>query len=311
MGGVGQSAAGLRRVGMVGVGRMGRAIAARLAERGHAVYLHDARPEALAADPIAGATVVDRATALRAEVVVTMVPDDAAVASVWLEPSDALVALRDDAVHVCMSSISYPLGRRLAAAHSAAGRAYVAAPLFGRPPLAQRGELDVIVAGHAEAIERCGSVFADIGRQVFTVGTAPEQANLVKIARNFLVASTIESLGEAIGLCGRAGMDTGRFLQVLLATSLGSPAVRYYGEYCVNRSTETLLPMHLGLKDVSLALDAAAELDLPMPNGDLLADRMREAIAEGWGERDWAALAEWIGSRRRSRAAGGEGGREA
>lgn len=303
------SEAGLRRVGMIGVGRMGGAIAARLVERGHSVCLHDARPEALVAQPIPGATVasgIDQV--LGCEVVITLVPDDAAVEAVWLQSPEALARLAGSAVHVCMSSISYPMGRRLDAAHVAAGRAYVAAPLFGRPPLARRGELDVIVAGAAPAVARCGSVFADIGRQVFTVGTAPAQANLVKIARNFLVASTIESLGEAIGLCARAGMDTARFLEVLLATSLGSPAVRYYGEYCVNRSTDTLLPMHLGLKDVTLALDAASELDLPLANGELLAGQMRAAIAEGWGDRDWAALAEWVGERRRSRAAAGGAG---
>lgn len=305
-----QQGADVRRVGMIGVGRMGRAIAERLLARGHALCLHDARPEALVEHPIRGATVATRLDeALAAEVVITMVPDDAAVAAVWLDSPHALAALGRDSVHVCMSSISYPMGRRLAAAHVDADRAYVAAPLFGRPPLAIRGELDVIVAGASVAIARCGSVFADLGRQVFAVGTLPEQANLVKIARNFLVASTIESLGEALGLCGRAGMQPARFLEVLLATSLGSPAVRYYGEYCVNRSTETLLPMHLGLKDVTLALDAANELDLPLPSGELLATQMRAAMAEGWGERDWAALAEWVGERRRSRAAAD--GREA
>jgi len=97
-----------------------------------------------------------------------------------------------------------------------------------------------------------------------------------------------------------------RSLEVLLATSLGSPAVRYYGEYRVNRATDTLLPMKLGLKDVTLALDAAAELDLPLPTAELLAGQMRRAMAEGWGDRDWAALAEWVGTRRLSSTAPAE-----
>ncbi|MBC7779759.1 MAG: NAD(P)-dependent oxidoreductase [Proteobacteria bacterium] len=288
---------GPSRVGMIGLGRMGAAIASRLIDRGHPLLLHDVRAEAMVPLVARGACAVGSAAeAMDVDVLITMVPDDRAVAAVWLD-SDLVRRLPSATVHVCMASISYEMGNTLAEVHAQATRRYVAAPLFGRPFLAERGELDVIAAGDADAIASCRPVLDSIGRRVFEVGSIPAHANLVKIARNFLVANVIESLGEAFGLCAKGGLDKARFLEVLLDTSLAAPAYRYYGEYCVARSRETLLPMRLGLKDVELAVVAAEALDAHLPTAALIAEQMRAAISEGWGDRDWAALAEWVGER--------------
>lgn len=285
------------RVGMIGVGRMGSALAGRLLDRGHSLWLHDPDPSLMAPLLDRGATHAKAAAdTFAAEVVISMVPDDKAMTALWLD-GGLIASLPTQTVHTCMASISYGLGERLARAHADAGRRYLSVPLFGRPPLAVRGELDVIVAGEAEAIAFCQPVFEAIGRQVFAVGERPEQANLVKIARNFMVASVVETLGEAFALCGKGGVRPERFLETLVNTSLGAPAYRYYGEYLVNRSRETLLPMRLGLKDVELSMQAAKELGTGLPTAELIRGHMQAAIGEGWGERDWAALAEWIGER--------------
>jgi 3-hydroxyisobutyrate dehydrogenase-like beta-hydroxyacid dehydrogenase len=289
------------RIGLIGTGRMGTALGGRLLEQGHSLQAYDLDPASVAPLVERGA---ERAASpddlLDAELVVTLVPDDRAVEALWLS-GGRIAHLPARTVHACMSSISYGMGRRLAAAHAQAGRRYLAVPLFGRPPLAARGELDVIVAGDVSAIDDCRPALQAIGRQLFEVGVHPEQANLVKIARNFLVANVIEGLGEAFALCTRGGVEPGRFLQVLVNTSLDAPAYRYYGGYLVARSRETLLPMRLGLKDIELSMQAAMELDTELPTAALIGAQMKAAIAEGWGERDWAALAEWIGERRASR----------
>jgi 3-hydroxyisobutyrate dehydrogenase-like beta-hydroxyacid dehydrogenase len=282
---------------MIGVGRMGAAIAGRLLDRGHSLSLYDLDSAALAPLVERGAQRASTAAGtFESDMVITMVPDDKAVTAVWLD-GGLIAALPPQTVHACMASISFGMGQRLALAHADAGRRYLSVPLFGRPPLAARGELDVIVAGATDAVEACRPVFESIGRQVFAVGDRPEQANLVKIARNFLVASVIESLGEAFTLCGKGGVDPARFLEALVNTSLGAPAYRYYGSYLVERSHETLLPMRFGLKDVDLSLQAADDLGASLPTAALIRSQMQSAIADGWGERDWAALAEWIGER--------------
>jgi len=285
------------RVGLIGVGRMGTALAGRLLDQGHALCAYDLSPAAVAPLAARGAQAAASVEeTFDADVVITLVPDDKAVSAIWLEQR-LIERLPPATIHACMASISYDLGRRLAAAHVAAGRKYLSVPLFGRPPLAERGELDVIVAGESGTAEACRPVFEAIGRQVFVVGERPEQANLVKIARNFLVANVVEGLGEAFALCGKGGVQPERFLEVLLNTSLGAPAYRYYGSYLVERSRETQLTMRLGLKDIELSMQAADELGTTLPTAALIRGQMLAAIAEGWGERDWAALAEWIGER--------------
>lgn len=276
---------------------MGSAIAGRLLDCGHQLTLFDPDPGPMAPLLARGARrAAVAADTLDGGMVITLVPDDRAVAAAWLD--DSLVAkLPQGTVHACMASISYDMGRRLSDAHVEVSRRYLSVPLFGRPPLAARGELDLIVAGSTDSIEACRPVLQAIGRQIIHIGDRPEQANLVKIARNFLVASLIESLGEAFALCGKGGVRPERFLAALVGTSLDSPACRYYGNYLVKRSRETLLPMTLGLKDVELALQSAEHLGLELPTARLIRAHMVSAIEEGWGERDWAALAEWIGER--------------
>jgi 3-hydroxyisobutyrate dehydrogenase-like beta-hydroxyacid dehydrogenase len=174
----------------------------------------------------------------------------------------------------------------------------VSAPVFGRPSAAAKGELDVIAAGPREALERCQPVFRSLARQVFVVGGEPEQANAVKIARNFLLATVIESLGEAFGLVAKSGVATGLFLDILTSTSLAAPAYKNYGRLMVEgRYEPAQFSMALGLKDVELALATAREKGVSLPSAELIQRHLMQAIAQGDGHKDWAALAQYIGAR--------------
>ena len=169
---------------------------------------------------------------------------------------------------------------------------YVAAPVFGRPPLAAQGQLDIIAAGPNAALERCKPLFSVLGKQTFIVGHEPVKANAVKIARNFLLACLIESLGEAFALVRKCGVAPADFLNVIGNTSLGSPAYKNYGKMMVE---EAWLPaqfaMPLGVKDVELALATAREAGMDLPLGEMIEGHLLEAIAAGRAEQDWAALA--------------------
>jgi 3-hydroxyisobutyrate dehydrogenase-like beta-hydroxyacid dehydrogenase len=199
--------------------------------------------------------------------------------------------MRFEGVHLNMATVGLPLARKLARAQ----KLYIAAPVFGRPAAAAKGELDVIAAGPRAALERCQPVFQALARQVFVVGEAPEQANAVKIARNFLLATVIESLGEALALVERSGVDERKFVEIITSTSLAAPAYRNYGKLMVERAFEPAqFAMTLGLKDVELALATAREKGLSLPSAALIRGHLQAAIAAGRGHQDWVALAQYL-----------------
>lgn len=272
-------------IGFLGLGQMGRPMAERLRGAGHRVVAWNrtrSSPD-LAATPEA---------ALDADVVVTMLADDAAVRAVWL---DTGLAQRLPGIHLNMATVSTFLSKELAAIQ---GKSYVAAPVFGRPPLAAQGQLDIIAAGPAAALEKCRPLFQALGKQTFVVGEEPAKANAVKIARNFLLAAMIESLGEAFALVSKCGVAPADFLNVISNTSLGSPAYKSYGKLIVEQAwTPAQFAMPLGVKDVELALATAREAGVALPSGLLVRKHLLEAIAAGRGEQDWAALAGYLAER--------------
>jgi 3-hydroxyisobutyrate dehydrogenase-like beta-hydroxyacid dehydrogenase len=271
------------KIGWLGLGKMGSAMAPRLLDAGHAlvVFNRSAKPF----DDRARIARHPRET-LQADVVITMLADDAAVDAVWtgMDP----VA---NTIHLNMATVSVGLARRFAGRQ----QDYVAAPVFGRPAAAAKGELDIIAAGPPDAVERCRPLFAVLGKQVFVVGEEPPLANAVKIARNFLLATVIEGLGEAVGLARALGVAPQRFVEIITATSLAAPAYRSYGKLMVERAYEPAqFSMELGLKDVELALATARDHGVPLPSGHLIRQNLLQAIAAGHGAKDWAALGEYL-----------------
>ena len=146
-------------VGFIGLGQMGRPMVERLKGAGHNLKLYNrTRGSETAAHP---------ADVLESDVVITMLADDTAVRAVWLD-SGLAARLPKGAVHLNMATVSMRIARELAAIQK---DAYVSAPVFGRPPLAAKGELDIIAAGPKAALEKCQPLFSVLGKQVFVVGT--------------------------------------------------------------------------------------------------------------------------------------------
>lgn len=163
--------------------------------------------------------------ACRGNAVITMLANDEALASVVLGEGGVIASLAAGAVHVSSSTISVALSKRLAEAHRKAGQRYVAAPVFGRPNMAAAGQLFVIAAGEPSAIEAAGPLFAAMGQRTFIVSETPEAANLIKLSGNFLIAAVMESLGEAMALVGKAGIDKRQYLEILTSTLFGASAL--------------------------------------------------------------------------------------
>ena len=278
--------------GFIGLGHMGAAMAANLLKAGHEVTVHNRRADKAAPLIALGATRAARlADASRGNAVMTMLADDHAVEDGVFGDGGILATLKPGAVHVSCSTISVALSRRLAKAHAAAGQLYVAAPVFGRPEAAAAAKLFVVAAGTPNAVAIVSPLLEAIGRRTFVLSDQPESANLVKLSGNFLTATVIEALGEAMALVGKGGIDPHEYLDLLTSTLFGTPVYRTYGGLIADRQFEpAAFAAPLGSKDISLALAAAEELRVPMPLASLLHDRFLTLLAQGGDRLDWSAI---------------------
>lgn len=283
----------MTQIGFVGLGTMGSAMATHLlaARRDVVVWNRGAGP----ADALRGLGAMVAATAAQAcgaRVVMSMLANDEVFASVVLA-DDALAAVVPGSIHVNHATVSLELADRAAAAFAERGAAYVAAPVFGRPPAAVQGALQIVAAGPPDAVATIAPLLAVIGERTWVVGEVPRLANLVKILGNFMIASTIETFGEAIGLGERLGIDAEQLVDILTGTLFGGVVHTGYGGRIARREYEPAgFAMELGFKDVNLALNAASTAGMEMPLGEVVRAAFAQAIAAGGGHRDWAAVAE-------------------
>jgi 3-hydroxyisobutyrate dehydrogenase-like beta-hydroxyacid dehydrogenase len=175
--------------------------------------------------------------------------------------------------------------------HVAAGQSFVAAPVFGRPEVAEAGQLFVVAAGDPASVMLAGPVFEAIGQRTFVVSEEPKAANLVKLSGNFLIASVIEALGEAMALVNKQGIDRKAYLEILTSTLFNAPIYKTYGGLIAERRFEPAgFAAPLGQKDIRLALAAAESLRVPMPIASLLRDRLLALLAQGGEHLDWSAI---------------------
>jgi len=163
--------------------------------------------------------------------------------------------------------------------------------VFGRPEAAAARRLFVVAAGEPGAIEAVSALLEALGQKTFVMSDTPQAANLVKLSGNFLIASVIESLGEAIALVEKGGIDPRRYLELLTSSLFDTPIYKNYGGLIVGGSFEPAgFAAPLGYKDIRLALAAAEDLRVPMPVGSLLRDRLLTLLAQGGEHLDWSAI---------------------
>jgi 3-hydroxyisobutyrate dehydrogenase-like beta-hydroxyacid dehydrogenase len=280
------------RIGFIGLGHMGSAMAANLLKAGHEVTVFNRNPDRRAALVKLGAREASLvADACRGEVVITMLADDSAVADVVFAEFGLLANLADNAIHVSMSTISVALSKRLAQAHAQAGQRYIAAPVFGRPDMAAAAKLFIVAAGEPTTIDACMPVLDSLGQKTLRIAVEPSAANLVKLSGNFLMAAAIEALGEAIALVGKSGIDRQAYVDFLTSTIFTAPSYRIYGSLIAEGSFEPAgFAAPLGFKDIQLGLSAAEALRVPMPLASLLRDRFLRLFAQGGDKLDWSAI---------------------
>jgi 3-hydroxyisobutyrate dehydrogenase-like beta-hydroxyacid dehydrogenase len=262
------------KIGFVGLGTMGQPMARRLARAGHEVLGWNrtrARLEPLAAEMVVG--VASPAEACQAELLITMVSDDAALESIAFEGGRLVSAGVPGLIHVCMATISDRLAMRLAAAHAELGQAYFSAPVFGAPEAARTGRLVIPVAGPGAAWDRIRPVLEALGRPDY-LGEDPAAANVVKAAGSFLMASVVESLRDATALVHAAGVDPREFTGIITQALFPTPVYQYIGSMLADREVlhGARVPNPF-LKAASQCVDSAQRLGIPVPTIEHIRDR--------------------------------------
>jgi len=282
------------KIAFLGLGNMGIHMARHLVKAGHDVTVWNrtaSKAKELEAQG-AKAAFSPAGAASNAEIAITMLADDHALESTVFGTDGLIHALPKSAVHISSSTISVALSQKLVNEHAQRGQEYLSAPVFGRPEAAEAGKLFVVAAGKPEVVERCKPVSETLGQRVFIVGEKPEMANVVKLGGNFLIASIIESLGEAIALARKYGVDPHEYVEFLTSSLFAAPIFKTYGGIIAGeRYSPPGFKMRLGLKDVKLALAAAEAVDMALPVASIIRDHALTAIARGMEELDWSATA--------------------
>ncbi|MBN9239993.1 MAG: oxidoreductase [Micrococcales bacterium 70-64] len=282
----------MARVGFLGMGNMGGAMAGRLLESGHEVVVWNRTPEACDDLVARGAVRVETAREALAEAVsFSMFANDEASEAVLSADNLAGSAGR---MHVNTASISAAAADRIAAVHAAAGVGYLASPVLGRPAVAAAGNLNLLVAGPDDLVEAAAPYLSVLGARTWRFGTEPRRANAVKIAVNFTILHALQAMAEGITLVEAQDVDAVDFVELLAGTLFGGVVYSGYGSMIAERRySPPGFSMPLGLKDLGLAEDLAAETGTVLPTAPVLRDRFEQALANPeLAELDWSAVAE-------------------
>ena len=288
-------------IGVIGLGNMGTPIAANLIAAGFDVTVFNRNIEKAQALIAQGAMLAhDAAGAAQGDIVITMVSDDHALESILFgenqgsENQDGmLIHQGEKTIHISMSTVSVQLAKRIAEESNKLNKAFISAPVMGRPDVAERGELIVMPAGKSKIIEKCMPVFNAIGNSTHTVGDAPEQANVFKLSANFMLSSVIETFSEAFALVRKHGVDNQIFYDVMAREFFKSPIYEKYGKIMVDGKFDTDAFTIKGQeKDTRLALQASIDAQVPMPICSALETAFLSAIGRGKGGLDPCSLAE-------------------
>jgi 3-hydroxyisobutyrate dehydrogenase-like beta-hydroxyacid dehydrogenase len=282
------------KVGFIGLGRMGEAMARRLIDGGHDIGVYNRTADKLKALTERGAKAMGsiKAAATYGEAVFTMLADDAAVMDVAGKSGGLLESLPAGGIHICAGTHSVDCIAKLKRLHQERSQILLATPMLGRPEVVASGQAGMVLGGTAAALERCRPLFAAIARRTFEAGADPVAAAAIKIANNFVLGCAIEAMGEGFALVRKYDVVPDVFYDVMTDGLFACSAYKIYGKIITE---QRYLPAGqraiLGLKDANFALEAGGAVGVPLPSGNVWRDRLVGAVAHGEGEHDWAVMA--------------------
>ncbi len=280
-------------IALIGVGAIGRALAAKLIEQGHRLTLWNRTREK--AEGL-GATVADspEEAITPGVVLISVLSDDDAVDTMFADGKLA-EKLGPEGLHIGVSTISPEAATRLAEVHRRAESRYVSAPVMGRPDMIEKQVHHFLLGGAPEDRERAAAILDPTGKGSFAFGDEPAAANAGKIINNFLIAVSINALGQAFVMAEKNGVDPAQLYEQATGTLFACPLWKSYGKQILERDfQETLFKLSLGLKDMKLAEGLMDSGEIPFGLLGPIRDRYTEAMAAGMEEKDWTAVSEII-----------------
>jgi 3-hydroxyisobutyrate dehydrogenase-like beta-hydroxyacid dehydrogenase len=282
------------KVGFIGLGRMGQGMAGRILAAGHDLLVCDPVPGQTTTLEDGGAVAAESPAAVTSDrdVVISMLPSDAALAAILNDASGLIKNMPGSCIHMAMGTHGVPAINHANDAHKAAGQTFIACPVLGRPDLAAEGLIKLVPGGPRNAVDKVRPLFDILGQQVIDAGDDPQAATAVKVANNFVLGCAIETMGEALALVEKLGVDPSLFLDVMVQGLFSAPAYEVYGKMIVDEAWDTIgATAVIGLKDADLALEAAEAADMPLPSTHIWREHLQKAIEQGEGSLDWAVMA--------------------
>lgn len=280
-------------IGFMGLGTMGKPMAANLVKAGYAVRVWNRSPEPVSAVAAIGARAAanPREACADADIIISMLSDDDATRAVIIDDG-VLDAMKPGAIHINMATVSVACALDLERCHLERKVRYVAAPVLGRVNVAEAGQLNILAAGDADALQVVQPLLDVLGQKTWMLGDLPERANAAKLAVNTMIAAAIGAMGEGVALTQGYGIAKEDFIELITSTLFAAPVYKGYGSaIAANRYEPAGFKLALGLKDVRLTMEAAERVRVPMPIASVLRDNHLDSLAHDEGHLDWAALA--------------------
>ena len=278
------------RIAFLGLGKMGSAIARHLLKAGHELTVWNRTPANAEQLKSLGARVAKTQSDAvdQAEVVFTMLMDDAALESVMLD-AGVIKRMQPDSIHVSLSTISVKLSDRLTEAHRAESTHFAAAPVFGRPNIAEEGRLWTVTAGETQVIDRIRPLLETFSRGITVVSDKPSAAHALKLGGNFLITGMIASLSEGLVYAKALGIKPLIYLETINNALFQSPFYQAYGKIMLDPPEHPGGTIALGEKDIRLFREAAKSTNVKTELADLFEANFQRAIEAGMKDEDWAA----------------------
>ncbi len=283
-----------KKVGFIGLGNMGLPIARNLIQAGFELTVYNRTPEKAKPLISEGAKLATKPSDVitPGTTVITMLANDQALEAISFGDDGIIKAMGPDEIHISMSTVSPSTNREIADAHKQNNTAFISAPVFGRPDAAAAKKLWICTAGDNQTKSAVEPILKSIGQGIFDFGDEPSAANVVKLSGNFLIMAAMEAMGETFAYLEKNGLDSKKFAEMISQTLFACPAYLNYSKII---SSQSFIPagfkLALGLKDVNLLLQSAAEVNAPLPLANLVHDRFITALAKNRADMDWSAIA--------------------
>jgi 3-hydroxyisobutyrate dehydrogenase-like beta-hydroxyacid dehydrogenase len=280
-----------QKIGWIGLGKMGIPMSANLIKAGYPVAVYNRSAEKTKELADQGATVADSMESLAAgaDVIISMISDDAALEAVSTGAGGAFAGAKSGSVYIDMSTVSPVASARVAAAAAEKGISYLRAPVSGSTMLATAGTLTIFASGPKAAFDQCEAIFEVMGQKSFHVGTA-EEARYLKLVLNMMVGLTSAMVAEALTFGEAGGMDWAQMIDIVNASVVASPLVGYKAQILKDRNYAPAFTAAQMAKDFDIALTTGKANNVTMPITAIARQFYGAMKATGKGENDFFGL---------------------